>query len=318
MILLLSGSSPQIAAQTQFYPASPGSILPPPSPGSSPQQSVSSTQLQVWNESSKYPATEFRSEVTPPMFALWPENLTYVKFVYFCEDTSNHTRKLAQFVYKEGQGILVSRPYFDVGLVDKHFTPFFRHWSFWQVDIRRITCPLECEYSDLQRLYVYRLKRKVLATGLGYGVALLAILQAAVIMSDVLVSILIPVARNDPKNDSGTFSLRSWRWSDCISDWIHLLLLVMIGFAMMEGVGHSNYFRWRSMLLYNTAVSYSWLTLFALISSFLHQSAHILVRRSSNDNIHGARVVRRLEVPACVRAMWSAGAHGHLPDGRGR
>jgi len=139
MVLLLV-DTPRSAAQQGFYPVGP------PPPLSTPQ---------VWN-ASKYPETDFRSEVTPPMFALWPENLSYVKFEYYCEDTSNHTLRLEDFVYKEGQGLLVIRPYFDVGLVDKHLTPYFQHWQFWQVDIKRITYVLHCEYTDLQRLYAYR------------------------------------------------------------------------------------------------------------------------------------------------------------------
>lgn len=216
------------------------------------------------------------------MFALWPENLTYVKFVYYCEDILPHPRHLSEFKYKEGEGVLVTRPYFDVGIVDKHYTPFFRQWTFWNVDMRRIPCALKCEYSDLQRLYVYRMQHNVLARGLGYGVAALVILQFAVLAAAVVTSILLPLGTEEqgslsnPNHRTGNILASIWKtvptslWSDCASDWMHLLLLVLNGSAMMEGVGHSDYFRWRSMVLYNTAVSYSWLTLLAVLSSFLH------------------------------------------------
>jgi len=142
MVLLLI--APRSAAQED--PATP--VTPPPSLW------TQETLGPVWN-SSKYPASDFRSEATPPMFALWPENLSYLKFVHYCEDASNHSRRLEDFVYEAGQANLVTRPYFDVGLVDD-FKPYFQHWQFWQVDIKRFTPAVDCEYIDLQRLYYYR------------------------------------------------------------------------------------------------------------------------------------------------------------------
>jgi hypothetical protein len=70
----------------------------------------------------------------------------------------------------------------------------------------------------------------------------------------------------------GVFLKDKWI-SDVISDWMHLGLLVMVGFCMMEAVGHSDRFGWRSMLMYNVAVSYTYFTCIAMISSFLHQCA---------------------------------------------
>ena len=65
------------------------------------------------------------------------------------------------------------------------------------------------------------------------------------------------------------------KWiSDVISDWVHLGILVMVGVCMMEAVGHSDPFKWRSMIMYNVAVSYTYYTCFAMISSFVHQCAY--------------------------------------------
>ena len=71
----------------------------------------------------------------------------------------------------------------------------------------------------------------------------------------------------------GVFLKDKWI-SDVTSDWMHLGLLVMVGFCMMEAVGHSDRFGWRSMLMYNVAVSYTYFTCIAMISSFLHQCAY--------------------------------------------
>jgi hypothetical protein len=69
-------------------------------------------------------------------------------------------------------------------------------------------------------------------------------------------------------------------WLTFFPDWIHLVLLVMVGFTMMEGAGHSNFFEWRCLLLFNFGVTYTYLTLSAILSSFLFQCAQFLSSRN--------------------------------------
>jgi hypothetical protein len=70
-------------------------------------------------------------------------------------------------------------------------------------------------------------------------------------------------------------------WADFISDLVHLMLLAVIGDCMMEAVGHSNLHMWRASIMYNAGAVYSYLTLFAMVSSFLRQLAPV---PRSDDN----------------------------------
>lgn len=64
------------------------------------------------------------------------------------------------------------------------------------------------------------------------------------------------------------------KWGDFFSDWIHLGLLVSVGYSMIEALGHSDLHRWRPAAMYNAGVVYTYLTLFAVISSLLRQCAY--------------------------------------------
>ena len=65
------------------------------------------------------------------------------------------------------------------------------------------------------------------------------------------------------------------KWiNNVIFDWVRLGILVMVGLCIMEAVGHSDHFKWRSMIMYNAAVSYTYYTYFSMISSFFHQCAY--------------------------------------------
>jgi hypothetical protein len=193
VLVLLLMNSPQISGQDNSdfdsYPASPDTFPPPPpavlappapppppvrtpagaqnatvappptvltSPGLlGPAAPLAPASEETWAD--KYPATDFREASVPPRFLLWPENLTYVKFVYFCQQELRPRRYLSDFKYKDGEGRLQPRPYYDLGLVDRHNTPYFRRWRIdWRVDTHRIVCPVVCEYTDIQRLYNYR------------------------------------------------------------------------------------------------------------------------------------------------------------------
>lgn len=50
-------------------------------------------------------------------------------------------------------------------------------------------------------------------------------------------------------------------------------MLVTVGFALIEAVGHSNPTTWRPILFYNAAVVYTYLTVVSLVSSVLRQLA---------------------------------------------
>lgn len=64
------------------------------------------------------------------------------------------------------------------------------------------------------------------------------------------------------------------KWGDFSSDLIHLGLLVLVGYCMIEAIGHSDLHRWRPAVMYNAGVIYTYLTLFAIISSLLRQCAY--------------------------------------------
>ncbi len=83
--------------------------------------------------------------------------------------------------------------------------------------------------------------------------------------------LIIVVFRNLKSKERKWF----WRsgWADFITDLAHLMLLAVIGSCMMEAVGHSNLHMWRASIMYNAGAVYSYLTLFAMVSSFLRQLA---------------------------------------------
>ena len=133
-----------------------------------------------------------------------------------------------------------------------------------------------------------RLHRNVLGTGFGYGLAAIVILQFGVMAFMTLWLIV-----NRYVTDHSP-SLKDILWDGCqhlqfwldfVPDWIHLLLLMMVGFSMMEAAGHSNFFHWRSMLFYNTGVTYTYLTLSAILSSFLYQCALFVQSQRESPNL---------------------------------
>lgn len=60
---------------------------------------------------------------------------------------------------------------------------------------------------------------------------------------------------------------------DTIADCIHIVLLIAVGFGMIEAVGHSDLHSWRVRCFYNFGVIYTYLTLLAVASSLFRQLA---------------------------------------------
>ncbi|KAG0580947.1 hypothetical protein KC19_4G212500 [Ceratodon purpureus] len=289
---------PASAPPQNLYPSPPPPILATPPASQNPTPSLpppvptpltTTTPPEKWNGS--YPPSDFREDIVPSQFILWPENLPYVKFMYFCQQVWKlPKRNLTDFSYNGGDARLQTRPYFDLGLVDIHNRPYLRRWFIdWRVDVNRLVCPVVCEYTDIQRLYQYRLHRDVLLTGFAYGVIIVAILQLGTAVSIILLWVLnlnkirhkVGETGKPDLNQSLIAFLRNWCnhpafWLNIVRDWVHLVLLVIVGFSMMEAAGHSNFFEWRSMLFYNFGVTYSWLTLLAVVSSILPQCAQSL------------------------------------------
>jgi hypothetical protein len=148
------------------------------------------------------------------------------------------------------------------------------------VPTNAIYYPLYCDYTDLHSLYVSRFWLHTVPLGVETGILLCVILQALVLM---IVSFRNLKSEERKKLGVGWFGKEKrerleewfWRsgWADFITDLVHLMLLAVIGDCMMEAVGHSNLHMWRASIMYNAGAVYSYLTLFAMVSSFLRQLA---------------------------------------------
>ncbi len=123
--------------------------------------------------------------------------------------------------------------------------------------------PVHCHYTDLHSLNVSRFWRHTVPLGVETGILLCVILQALV---------LIIVSFRNLKSEERKWFWR-WGWADFITDLVHLMLLAVIGSCMMEAVGHSNLHICRTSIMYNAGAVYSYLTAFAMVSSFLRQLA---------------------------------------------
>jgi hypothetical protein len=86
------------------------------------------------------------------------------------------------------------------------------------------------------------------------------------------------------------------------------MLLAVIGDCMMEAVGHSNLHMWRASIMYNAGAVYSYLTLFAMVSSFLRQLAmRSDTTNTSEDtqeshNLQNGAVGHNNHIPQSIRA----------------
>jgi hypothetical protein len=230
--------------------------------------------IGVWNHSISN-CSAFRNHTVKLFFRVWPETLDG-GFTYCCQDGTKNL-SLSNFTYGPTQGALDPRPYFDLGAVSQ-FKNSWKAWTFWTVPRKDIYYPLHCDYTDLHSLYVSRFWRHTVPLGVETGIVYCVILQAL-----VLIVWFCRGWRMRKKLGDGWFGQEKgqrleewfWRsgWADFITDLVHLMLLAVIGDCMMEAVGHSNLHMWRASIMYNAGAVYSYLTLFAIVSSFLRQLA---------------------------------------------
>jgi hypothetical protein len=232
--------------------------------------------IGVWNYSISN-CSAFRNDTVKLFFRVWPETLDG-GFTYCCQDGTKNL-SLSNFTYGQSQGALDPRPYFDLGAVSQ-FKNYWRAWTFWKVPRKDIYYPLHCDYTDLHGLYVSRFWRHTVPLGVETGILLCVILQAL-----VLIIVLFRFLKSEERKKLGVGWIRQekrqrleewfWRsgWADFITDLVHLMLLAVIGECMMEAVGHSNLHMWRASIMYNAGAVYSYLTLFAIVSSVLRQLA---------------------------------------------
>lgn len=230
--------------------------------------------IGVWNPA-LYPATQFRNDSVVGYFEVWPENLTTIKFKYFCEDPGHANLSLSNFSYSETEGRLDPRPYYDLGAVE-HYQPYWKHWLFWKVDTRVLSYTINCEYNDLHDLYAYRFWKLTVRNGVSAAGVMQGIVQFIVAVVVILKWGLTFV--KDLNNKERKFYMKAWfwnlHWGDFVSEVIHLFLLVLVGYSMMEAIGHSDLHIWRPTVMYNTGVIYSYLSLFAVLSSVFRQIAY--------------------------------------------
>ncbi|CAK9858716.1 unnamed protein product [Sphagnum jensenii] len=234
--------------------------------------------IGVWNYSISN-CSAFRNDTVMSFFKVWPETLDD-GFTYCCQDGTTNL-SLSNFTYGPTQGALDPRPYFDLGAVSR-FKNYWKAWTFWKVPREEIYYPLHCDYTDLHSLYVSRFWRHTVPLGVETGIVLCVILQALVLIV-LIVWFCIKKSEERKMLWDGWFRHEKlqrleewfWRsgWADFITDLVHLMLLAVIGDCMMEALGHSNLHMWRASIMYNAGAVYSYLTLFAMVSSFLRQLA---------------------------------------------
>lgn len=238
-------------------------------------------------------------------FKIVPENFTYC-----CEDGVS-ALSLVNFTYGKNKGPLDPRPYFDLGIVD-NFQPYWRYWNFWHVDTTNSVFNLHCDYVDMHHLYVRRLATPTLRNGAIYGGEILGILVGAVLflaLCRCLLWRLIGPQQGNPggQPQQGNPGTAIWmsELPDLLHDFIHLMLLALIGSCMMEAVGHSNVRLWRASVMFNTGVLYTYLTLLVLVSSVLRQLSTSwisldLILHLSSQNVLGD------EIQIMRRQVWVA------------
>ncbi|CAM6070072.1 unnamed protein product [Sphagnum tenellum] len=231
--------------------------------------------IGVWNYSISN-CSAFRNDTVKLFFRVWPETL-HDGFTYCCQDGTTNL-SLSNFTYGPTQGALDPRPYFDLGAVSR-FKNYWRAWTFWKVPRKDIYYPLHCDYTDLHSLYVSRFWRHTVPLGVETGILLCVILQALVLIvwfcnlkSEERKMLWDGSFRHEKRQRLEEWFWRSG-WADFITDLVHLMLLAVIGDCMMEALGHSNLHMWRASIMYNAGAVYSYLTLFAMVSSFLRQLA---------------------------------------------
>lgn len=206
----------------------------------------------------------FRANTTPPLFRVWPEDVCE----FCCEDKlTPHT--MASYVHSEKNGrYLHPIPYYDVGIIDA-FSPFWRSWLPDRISQKDITNLAYCEINDLKRFYVQRFWREAFAKqGLLYsGIPFVLLVEFLVLIAAIPQYILLP--STVPVR---TTLRRFWGW-ESTWDLVHLTLVGINGSLLMEAVGHWDPCGWEAVLLYNSAVVYTYLALLSIVSAVVQQCA---------------------------------------------
>lgn len=237
---------------------------------------------------SKANCSLFRNEmVLRPLFRVWPENIPGVPFQYCCEyqpDVSSFSKfNLSSYAYGNDTGSLQLVPYYNVGLVDEDYAYYLLHWSFWWLLSKQFSSPkIYCDVTDMQMLYSHRwLKTMIRGTYcflIAFCVLVISIL--AIICYKVGTRM---VCKRSGQNLSFWERLASWNESrkgqrlqtnkmELASDVCHMLLLTLVGNCLMEGIAHSPIRGWKSQLMFNMGITYTYLTLFTFISTIIRHS----------------------------------------------
>lgn len=237
-----------------------GQLLVAPALGSGPK--VDLVALPIWNFTviNDTICSVFRNKTALlPFFKVWPEDIPDLRFKYCCEyqaDDLNSQYNLSTYRYGEGEGALEPRPYYDLGIVDQ-YKMYWKHWMFWSLPLRHNAVSIRCDMTDLQRLYQHRFW-KTMARGATIGAVSIGCLLILVLLI-FLFECCVPSDEHS--------RVKNFKFEELFSDVLHLLLLAFMGSLMMEAVGHSRLRGWRSQIMYNTGVVYTYLSLFAFVSA---------------------------------------------------
>ncbi|KAG0568772.1 hypothetical protein KC19_6G044400 [Ceratodon purpureus] len=251
----------------------------------------------VWNLTVPDNCSRFRNKTALlPYFEVWPEDIRGVPFEFCCEYQEDYSRpyELANYRYPgDNNGVLEPLPYYDLGIV-REFTYYWKYWSFWQLPVRKKAVVIRCDMTDLSRLYRHRFYKHALVAGAK---------TAAVLVSITLAFAFISARIHRKFDDENRFEILK---EQLFSDVLHQLQLALVGCSMMEAIGHSPVHMWRSQIIFNTAVVYTYLTLFALMSSFIR---HAYVRKVEHE-----RDWLWQKVMGQVLAVFIVGAYSCLVD----
>ena len=204
----------------------------------------------VWNLTMNE-CSRFRNKsALLPYFKLWPEDVPDLPFRFCCEYQADDSSpyELSNYRYGPNLGVLEPLPYYDLGVVDEYATNW-KYWWFWGLPTQDYDVVIRCDMSDLHRLYLHRFYKHALVKGAKTGAVLVGVL--------VLVSIVSFLIRGLEE-----------KFEELFSDVMHLMLLALVGSCMMEATGHSRLRQWRSQIMFNTGVVYTYLTFFAFLSAF--------------------------------------------------
>ena len=277
-----------------------GQLLVAPTLGSGPR--VDPVALPIWNYTvNDTTCSVFRNKTALlPFFKVWPEDIPDLHFKYCCEYQAddNSVYNLSTYRYGEGEGALEPRPYYDLGIVDQ-YTMYWKQWGFWNLPLRHNAVLIRCDMTDLQRLYQHRFW-KTMARGAKIGAVLIGCLLFLVFVNALV------YMRYEWYGWYECYTIKDFMFEELFSDMLHLLLLAFMGSLMMEAVGHSRLRGWRSQIMYNTGVVYTYLSLFAFLSA--------CVRHCVSPSRHHVKDWRWQKVFGQLGALFLVGAYLNLVD----